>query len=354
MALLNYPSRLLSGDLHSLAWQTGIPVSQLETARSRMQSNQASPVTSGTVNIPGGLSGLPVYPAGERGVPGKPNIPSPFETQKTAIQGNAANLPDFTNLYRNLGSLIVGGDYPNLQRQEYANIQDMLRGTLGPRDLQVGPATAASRGIAGSPAGTLIDLFETQGQRTARQAAGSQLLSNAIARQVLPVDQWMVKPDANQYWEYLAALRNAAADPWVQYNQAAQAALGGLQAGARTQRPVSSGTSNYSFPSFSMPSAPTYTAPGRQLTPTLPSYSGPGMGAAWNDQGGYADTGNIPTGYAFPPSFSQPLDLNFGGGLDFGLINNAPAYNPNLDFGGGLDFGMNQPTIGPWDEELYF
>lgn len=261
----------------------------------------------------GGATAIPdTY---NRAVGGIPQTPNPIESATKAITGAGTILPDFRNLYGNVGSMQIGGDFPALQAQEYANISALF----GPPDMREinrrAAETGTGMGIAGAPAQDILSMFMTDREKRARTALASQLFSQAAARQPLNIAEWLPGPSAVQGWQDIANVRGAAPVPADAFNLNMQLALAGLQQGGRTQSGQGGGgfTSPYTPPSSSFSGG--YKGPNADRfqygTPTLPNY------------GGYAEA---------PNDFGTFVTR--GGNLDF-VPNDPRFFDPNLYFGEG-------------------
>lgn len=163
-----------------------------------------------------------------------PFAPDPAATSAKALATNLASIPALQGLFSGVANTYIPGATQKFA-QESANVDELLNpGRLIDTD-RYSAETNAARGIAGSPAGFSSAVRRRDDEILRRQLLGSQLLSSISQRGegILPLPQFMITPDQQQQWQYLANQLAAAPNPAEAYNLAGTNAALGLQAGMR-------------------------------------------------------------------------------------------------------------------------
>lgn len=257
---------------------------------------------------PGSLTGYTQSGSGPFGV--VPQVPSPGETSKSAIEWNLENLPAIHQILNDI-DLTIG--------TRRGIIGDKLSGMV-PGDVEYLLAQrAAERGIGGGSVNAdylkALGLTSLGLQREGGQEAG------ALANEVFGIQSPMfVTPGQAQEAQYMANLLSSMPNPAL----AAKVAIDLQNAGRRSVGTPTGGGGGG-------PSIPTQLSPSRVLAP--------GAARGTRDTIDYTKTpGNFTMGFNPGPGFGgEEFDVPFDGG---GVSPLTPSFNQIPGFG----FGPAQPT----------
>lgn len=181
----------------------------------------------------GSLAGQPSS-AGSPATGYIPYVPDPSATSAKALATNLANIPALHGLFSGIANTYIPGATAKFA-QESANVDELLNPTKFVDTDRYSAEAGAARGIAGSPAAISSAVLRRDKDKLQRQLLGSQLLSSIASRGagMLPIPQFLITPESQQQWQYLANQLAAAPNPAEAYNLAGANAARGLQAGMR-------------------------------------------------------------------------------------------------------------------------
>jgi hypothetical protein len=240
---------------------------------------------------------------------GKPTVPSPTTTARSAIGGNAANLQSILDLVGQVNAFqqqqTYAGipNYTGMAAQSSANISDQLAGRL-PTDVrnQIWQASA-ERGVAsGNPASSSAGYLKNLGLTSLNlTGAGETALTGAVARgtraPLLDPSSFFVSPAQEQDAQLSGNIYASAPVPSAARSAAMSAANRGLQTGFNGARaPASRGGGDNT--------AALIDSILSQYAPQTASYYPGDIGAygAGIDSG----SGGANAGWLYPPSYTEP------------------------------------------------
>lgn len=190
---------------------------------------------------------------------GVPTVPSPLETQAEVVKGQMPSMPDIKALGRSVSKFPwteytgrVPG-YTDMASQSAVNIAAALRGEV-PQDVlyQLGQS-AAERGITQGVPGSQItgaEYLKALGLTSlGQQKYGEEALTGALKRAesvpVFDISRFLVSPQEQQQWQYLANQLSAAPIPAAATAEEQRRLEAGMQAG---QRAGAGATGGISYP----------------------------------------------------------------------------------------------------------
>lgn len=260
---------------------------------------------------------------------GKPSVPDPTESSKTAISGSISNLANLYNLSSSVNDYNLGQtrkqystglpNYQNMLNQSSSNITSLLKGQLNSDELSQLYQSAAERGVsiggvgaANTNAALMRAVLLSSHQL---QAQGESELTSAINRtpttKIFDVNSYLTTPEAQQQSQLYANIYGSAASPSAAAAESTKQAKAGVNYGAGA---AGGGVNNPAAPSGGgFPTAGTGgygggagTLVGGSAGPNGFNFSGTGGGSpssgaysSWNDwnnnqawnQGGGTKTG---------------------------------------------------------------
>lgn len=254
-------------------------------------------------------------------------------------------LGDITSLIPNL---------PELTSEASSQILSRIRGEFTPKEeaefQDIGARFGQSSGMPGSG----LSLNKAKRERT--------IAANELSRQGLSEFQSFlptiartltVSPETQIGTAGINAMNAAAPNPFKAQTTAqnlfnkylGQLSQSGPQNQNRNTNPAGGTGAFNPFSAFQQASPLKKAAPAMPKAPAVP-----GWGQTWNNQGEYADTGNIPSNVQQP--YTQPYDVP----NEYDVLNNYAlppvSYNPSLNFGAWDDFDAFDTSGNYFDAEL--
>lgn len=226
--------------------------------------------------VPGTLTGAPGI-GGSPAAGQKPAVPDPRATQANSLAANLANLSKLRQLFNQTSQAVGIGS--GMMQSETANINSLLNPPSQFVDINRMAAEAGTgTGVAGSPAAETRGYRMTDEEMLRRRLLGSNLLSQRAnrANAILPLQNFMLRPENQQAWQNLANMVASAPDPELAFQRALELARTGINqgfgAGYGGGAPRPSIAPNFGAPAPSFAGNPSSVP----TWPTLPT-SVPGM-----------------------------------------------------------------------------
>lgn len=232
---------------------------------------------------------------------GVPAMPSPQDTQKTAIGGNLAALPDLQKMAGNVNAFNLGEvtkqyeagihNYNAMTQQSSRNIGSALAGQV-PADVLVQlQQGAAQRGIAtGAPGGPNANAAYLRAlglTSLGQQQYGEKALTEAVGRMprvgLYDLSQGFVTPAQQQSAQYMANVLAASPIPQAAYNQAMAAAMAGQNRGYGSARQAVPGGGGSNFLTDIMNRYNPFGSTATGSTGAPPAATSPGVPTGVND-----------------------------------------------------------------------